>query len=169
MNTITVENHTLRVTLPSDEFEKIGRYGVFNDAMRMLGNRSEAAILKNEPVDDDEVFLLARSSLVTEWIVENGRYNTNETLMRMDGGYRMSIGMQRDVDRARAYADKIMNTDGDPQAIDALINARAILERERAIELKYRNAISTWCHGWNIEIIGEMPEQIGMCRYREVS
>lgn len=107
--TVTVSNDRLTVTLPTEEFERIGRYGVFNNAMRMLGNRSEARLLHTEPIDPTEILDFARENLVHEYLQEHCRYNLGETLMRMNNGYRMSSGMAEDVSKAQAYANGILN------------------------------------------------------------
>ena len=112
--TTTCGNHILIVTLPTAEFNKIGRYGVFNDAMRMLGNKSEYQLLEQEPITENEI---------------------ND----------MEI------------------------SFDEKESAKILLEYIRQIELEYRKSISKWCQGWEIEIIGEMPKQIGSCRYEGTS
>lgn len=154
---VTVENGRLRVTLDKFEFEKIGRYGVFNDAMRMLGNKSEAAILEQEPIIDDKIMTQAIEIAFADYLHDHCHYNVSETLMRYDGGHRMSEGMQADVSAARSYANTHWR--------DYSTNAKTGLKTMRDYELKYRRAVEGLCGGWKIEIIGAMPEWIGMCRY----
>jgi hypothetical protein len=205
--TTTCGNGRLVVTLPTTEFEKLGRYGVFNDAMRALANRSEAKKIQNEPVDHNEVISLAHETLVADYLAGNGRYNFNDTMMRLQGGHRMSAGMQAEVAAANAYAVGVLKPvepqklidwvseffkthDDSPEsnreyrqqlkieklkigagvdhdAAEVLASALEILERQRMDEIKYRQAIGGRCADWKIEIVGEMPEQIGMCRYGE--
>jgi len=117
--------------------------------------------------------------------------------MRMQGGHRMSAGMQQDVEEARAYAKGVLSpltmeavadmfhtrwlnsepnrhewknvtlalgngSESDAKAaIEAAVDA--IMQR-RGFELQHRRNRGN-SDGWDIEIIGEMPEQIGMCRY----
>lgn len=204
--TTTCGNHRLIVTLPTAEFEKIGRYGVFNDAMRMLANKSEAVLLQAESVSLEQIMGLAREMLIGDYLAEHGHYNLGETLMRLNGGHRMSPGMSDDVARARAYADGILDpittkqlqewasnffaTHGftsdadnkfrreaaieklragigvDRDAAKVLASAAETLERDRAWDIERRSAIGQTCRGWKIEIVGEMPEQVGLCRYR---
>ncbi|HAM53090.1 MAG TPA: hypothetical protein DCP92_21205 [Nitrospiraceae bacterium] len=109
MNMITVENGTLRVTLPEEEFQKIGRHGVFDTAMRALGNRCEADLMENEGVDLSDVREAVYRQLIVSYLKEHTRYDLNEVLMRMDKGARMSEGMQYDADCAKAYAQGIIN------------------------------------------------------------
>lgn len=201
MEKIIVENHRLRVTLPKEEFERIGRYGVFNNAMRMLGARSELSLLEKESIPESEIVAAAREKLVFDHLSEHCRYNLNETLMRMDGGHRMSPGMAEDVARAKAYADGVLSPisaeqlrnwysaryeagnepnrrELDIQRLRAgrginedaekiLAEAAEELEKSRHHEKEYRSRFTGLCKGWDIEIIGEMPEQIGLCRYQQ--
>lgn len=206
--TTTVENGTLRVTLPTEEYNRIGRYGVFNDAMRVLGNRSEAEQLANEPIDPTEIMQVAREQLIYEYLSENCRYSLSETMMRMNGGHRMSPGMAEDVSKANAYASGVLapitheqltdwactyfrqNKCDTPQqeraftravtikrmelgdgtsAARVLADAAESLEHSRQSELQRRSAIGNTCRNWKIEIIGDMPEQIGLCRYQEAA
>lgn len=158
--TITVTNDTLRVTLPEAEFR--GRYDVFNRAMRTLGNRSELKLLESEMPTTDEITDRARQNMVFDYLSEHCRYNLIVTLKRMTGGHVMSPGMQRDVDAARAYADGVLSG---VDAAPALSEASEQLLSERAAEMEFRVAGGRDCANWEIEIVGKMPEQIGMCRY----
>lgn len=204
--TTTCGNGTIVVTLSTEEFAEIGRYGVFNDAMRMLGNRSEAAILEIEPVAPAEIMGIAREQLIYEYLSEYGHCDITETLKRLHGGHRMGPSMQEDVAKARAYADGILNPithddlrewaveffrnnqannsrhdleyrrqfkiqqlrlgDG-RDAAELLAKIAERLERDRKFEHSRRQAIGNTHRGWKIEIVGQMPEQIGLCRYQQ--
>lgn len=157
--TITVTNDTLRVTLPLDEYH--GRYNVFHRAMRMMGNSSEHELLLREGIPENEIEHEAFECLRDEWIIENTRYSPSEVLMRLNGGHRMSEGMRADVSAACIHAARELREN----RTAALASARASIQIRHDAELKYRSHYARDCEGWKIEIIGVMPEQIGLCRY----
>jgi len=157
--TITVINDTLRVTLPESEFN--GRQDVFTRAMRMLGHTSELQI-PDPPIMDQQVRDIAMQNLTYQFLAEHCHYDLSQVIARLNGGHRLSAGMQADVDAARARARAELNDNPKPHIDEAWRD----LEREQSSERKYHEHIAGDCNGWKIEIIGVMPDQIGLCRYR---
>lgn len=158
----TYENARIRVTLTDEQSAKWNdrRDLILSHAMSVLGNRSEAAILETETVSDDEANESAIEELTYQYLSEHCRYNLAETLMRMNGGHRMSEGMSADVSAARTYArNELLNN---PDFIEL---GRKSLMMRADDEKQYRRARGN--SEWQIEIIGLMPKQIGMCRYQE--
>ena len=159
----TYENARIRVTLTDEQSQKWhdSRALILSHAMSVLGNRSEAKILETETVSDDEATVSAIEELTYQYLSEHCRYNLSETLMRMNGGHRMSEGMSADVSAARAYArNELLNN---PSLVEL---GRKSLNLAAMHEKQYRAARGN--SEWQIEIIGDMPEQIGMCRNLEV-
>ena len=123
----TFENDRIRVTV-SDELakqydaeyiahlqgkqtpEQILRGLVLSDAMSILGNSSEAALLESEPITGQQIEDRAIELLTIQHLIEHCRYNVGETLMRMNGGHRMSLGMAADVDAANSWARNELRT-----------------------------------------------------------
>jgi hypothetical protein len=76
----------------------------------------------------------------------------------------MSEGMQRDVSAATVYATTELRENPNHPAIS---DARESIINRIEVEKKYRESRAN--SDWEIEIIGTMPSQIGMCRYQEVA
>lgn len=129
MNTHTVENATLRVTVDQavwDRYtaraERVGQIGdretpeqrrrglLLSDAMARLANAAEAARLATDGPSEARVAEIARASLIDQWLADPGNcaYDQAELLRRVHGGYRLSAGQQQQWDAARAYADSIV-------------------------------------------------------------
>jgi len=158
----TYENERIRVILTDEQAEKWEdrRDLILSHAMSILGNRSEARILESEIVSDDEAKASALDELTYQYLAEHGRYNLNETIMRMGIGRAMPVGMWGDVNAAREYAKlELMN---DPGLIEL---GRKFIESARFNEIQYRKGRGS--SDWQIKIIGKMPKQIGMCRYQD--
>jgi hypothetical protein len=158
----TYENARIRVTLTEEQSARFDdrRDIILSHAMSVLGNRAEAAILETETVSDAEATESAVEELTYQYLSEHCRYNLGETLMRMNGGHRMSEGMSADVSAARAYArNELLNN---PSLVEL---GRKSLTLRAEDEKQYRRARGN--SEWQIEIIGSMPKQIGMCRYQE--
>ena len=85
---VQVENETIKIVLPGDEYSRLGRAEVFNRAMAAMGNASEVDQMVKEGWPEDDT------------------------------------------------------------------------------EMRYRKSRAGMIKGWEIKIIGEMPEQIGLCRYK---
>lgn len=161
----TFENGTIRVNLTDEQFESFGggRSDILSHAMMVLGNRSESALMENETPDENDIKKTAIENLTIDFLSDHCHYNVNDIIMRMTTGRIMSQGMQRDVETARAYAEREFTENPTP----ALTAARESIARQIESERSYRRSRSN-C-GWQIEIIGVMPQQIGMCRYQEVA
>jgi hypothetical protein len=112
---------------------------------------------------DAEIMECAMEQLVYEYLAENCRYNLSETIMRMNGGHRMSEGMSADVAAATVQARAELRDNPKPHLDDA----RHYLLTKIANDRDYHGKIASWCKVWTIEIIGPMPDQIGTCEYRE--
>lgn len=153
------ENSKIRVTLTNDQSAKFDdcRDLILSHAMSILGNRAKAAILETETVSDAEANEAAIEELTYQYLSEHCHYDLGETLMRLNGRHRMSEGMAADVEAARAYAcNELLNN---PDLVEL---GRKSLELRAEDEKQYRRARGD--SEWQIEIIGSMPEQIGMCR-----
>jgi hypothetical protein len=158
--TVTVTNDRITVTLPESEFK--GRQHTFTTSMRVLGHRSELRIPTPEPTTD-EIYAVAFEFLAYEYLVENCRYNLAETIMRLNGGHRMSEGMQSDVSAAQSLARVELRENPAPY----MAEAKRILHQKIEMDRQYHAMISGWCQNWKIEVTGTMPTQIGLCDYRE--
>jgi len=160
----TYENARIRVTLTDEQSAKWNdrRDLILSHAMSVLGNRSEAKILETETVSDDEATASALDELTYQYLSEHCRYSLAETLMRMNGGHRMSEGMSADVSAARAYArNELLNNPSLVELGHKSLSFAAMHEKQ------YR--INRGNSEWQIEIIGAMPAWIGMCRYQEAT
>jgi len=230
---ITVQNDRIRVTvtqeiwdsftgaaqrlahiqvLPSGDIrvhsaEQSQRGLVLSEAMSKLGNASELRLMEQEGLDQSEILKLAKICLMEKYLAENGRYDAGETMMRYEGGHRMSQGMASEAAEAEAYAQgqlsplsdeetraemiaavqDLLNNERDPSqrkirttkrltalrsgtrhrdSTNALAEATDCLAYLRDVELRYRQ-VHADMDGWQIEIIGEIPDQIGLCRYAD--
>lgn len=164
--------------------EQQARQSILSDAMRKLGNRTELRLITDEykrPHDPDDVMRLAKRSLMVEYLTEHGKYNIDSTMMRLDGGHRMSDGMANDVYNAEVFADGLLSPISgddilnymvgdslDSRADQAISDSIKCLDYMRDLDLRYRTRLSNNLLGdVEIEILSEMPSQIGMCRYQE--
>lgn len=161
----TYENTRIIVRLTDEQS------GAFNDsralilshAMRILGNRSEVALLEQEAPTERELRNEAFDILVHEHLQQYCRYDYLNLVSRMNMGARLSDGMMRDIENARAYAERELEYNPEPY----LEQAHQQWNERQQIELRYRHRFAD--QDWDIEIIGTMPEQIGMCRYQEAT
>jgi hypothetical protein len=181
----TFENNRIRVTVSDDvaakyyersfylahiqgtqTHEQILRGLILSDAMSILGNASELEILEAlggaNAIRDMDIENTALDMLTYEYLAEHCRYNLSETLMRMAGGHRMSEGMEADVYSAKLYAVRELTNNPKP----AMGRAEKTLKYLKQCEINYRRAKSSR-EGFEIEIIGPMPEHIGLCRFDE--
>lgn len=161
----TYENARIRVTLTDEQSANFDdcRATILSHAMRILGNRSEVALLEQEKPTEREIRNEAFDILVHEHLQQYCRYNYGELVMRMMGGHRLSDGMHRDIENARAYATTEIERNPAPYIKQAV----ELWHERQQLEMRYRHRFAD--QEWNIEIIGDMPEQIGMCRYQEVT
>ena len=164
----TFENGRIRVTLTDEQFDSFGggRATILSHAMMVLGNRCEAALLdsENEQPTGAEIIKTALDDIMIEYLSEHCRYNVNETIMRYITARIMPQGMRREIESAIAYAQNELCENPKHTALSA---ARESLIRRIEDEKTYRKSRAR-CN-WKIEIIGPMPEQIGMCRFQEVA
>ena len=160
-NTVTVQNARIRVTLPADEFNNIGKCETLNWAMRVLGNRVESGLMETETLNNDnENNRAVFDFFVHKYLMEHGRYRIEQIWLRYVGGHRMSDGMAADISAAQSYALTMINT---PAAKEILTDIEKFNIHMHLSEIQHRRLIGD-CD-WKIEIIGEMPNQIGLCRY----
>lgn len=159
--TVTVTNDRLRVTLPGSEF--VSREQVFTVAMRVLGHRYETTMPPVEPTDE-EIEQAAFDGLMYEFLAEDCRYNLGEVIMRLRGGHKMSEGMSAAVEAAGVRARHEFRNNPAPHLAEAKQRLTDVLN----LDARYHAMIAAWCPNWQIEIIGDMPDQIGMCRYNAV-
>ncbi len=167
---------------------------IISQAMSIIGNRSEADILAteiNEPISEQDIRALATEILIAEYLNEHTKYRPGETLRRMMSGMLMSEGMQHEADMAQSYARGALNPLTTNEITEQMqanlenrreqqkivlaarpnlsVGAHAIqaahdsLLRDRTNELQHRRARSAF-PSWEIEIIGKLPNQIGLCR-----
>jgi len=122
-------------------------------AMRVIGNTSELSLIKDNEVSDEEVEVLAQQIAILRYLDEHGKYSADETMMRGLGGHRMSLGMS--LDWSNALKAEVFQSD-----LDA---AKHSILTMRETEMRYRSGQSNG-HGMVIEVIGSLPEQIGLCR-----
>lgn len=157
------ENARIKVTLTDEQSETWdnSREKILSHAMSVLGNQSECKLMRNEVDTVDEIECAGLDALTYNYLSEHHRYNLTETIMRMNGGHRMSMGMSADVESARLYAQNELLTNRE----DVLRIGAESLKHTQSTELKYREQRAKT--EWDIAVIGEMPEQIGMCRYTE--
>ena len=155
------ENARISVKLTDEQSANFdnSREKILSHAMKVLGNQSEYNILSSETSTADEVEEAATKTLMYDYLSEHHSHDLTETIMRLNGGYRMSRGMSADVEAARMFAkNELINNREHAMKVGV-----KSIQCDHSVEMKYRNRYSG--NDWNITIIGEMPEQIGMCRY----
>jgi hypothetical protein len=164
----TFENNRIRVTLTDEQFASFGggRATILSHAMMVLGNRSEAALLdsENEQPTDDEIIKTALDDIMIEYLADHCRYDITDTIMRYITARIMPEGMKREIESAVAYAQNELRENPNHPALAA---ARESIVRRIEDEKNYRKSRAR-CN-WQIDIIGDMPDQIGMCRFQEVA
>lgn len=215
MNTITVENARIRVTVTADiaaqyrqgwtgqhETQAQALRGrLLSAAMTKLASATELELTEAKPIDLDEVRQVAHTILMRNYLEAHGRYSVDEALMRHHGGHRMSPGMRSEVSEAQAYADGVLRPVSDNDArryIEAQVASRDLSAREMQT---LKTTVDLWCNrvgvsatnalekaraflefwagvsrryhekrgcldGWHIEVIGELPNQVGLSRLR---
>ena len=157
--TVTCRNKRLEVTLPKETFEQLGRERVFTVAMLTLGNQSELKLLRKETSYEDYLLKTAAEAAFADALLQNCRHDFLETIRRYHGNHRLSIGQQADIDLALSEAEKNI---ADPEKRQRYID---IAKGSAETELNYRTKMSK--NDWHIQIIGNMPEQIGTCRFQQ--
>jgi hypothetical protein len=154
------ENSRIRVNLTDEWAAAWGndRAKILSRAMEILGNRSEAQCMGSDIYTDEEYIAEGISAFISDYIVEKFPDNCGEILMRMRENRRLAPGMIRGIAGANAFA----NSKPREEIID---RGKKSIEFDISIEKKYRHRFDK--NDWKIEIIGDMPEQIGLCRYKK--
>jgi hypothetical protein len=75
---------------------------------------------------------------------------------------------KREIDHQIALRDAAIASGLEPVAQAALEEALRCVSSRYNVEVSYRRRVADM-DGWEIEVIGEMPEKIGFCRYREAT
>lgn len=175
------ENDRIRVTVPPIDIDEMWEHAeyaaqlqgrqtkeqalrglVLSHAMSILGNRSELQKLESEEFTEEAIKKAALNLLFVGYLQEPGHcsYNLSELLTRVNGGHRLSPGMESTVDAARTYAVKYA---GD-NPVDAYKIGLEALQFSKSADVRYRTNRSR--SNWEIEIKTpeNMPDQIGLCR-----
>lgn len=103
---VHVRNDRILAKCSKRYFDKHGRGVVLSEAMAKLGNISELKRLKNVEMTADDIKAVTDSvykMLVVKWLGEHSQYA--DCVKRYVLNARMSLGMQYEVDQAKAYAD----------------------------------------------------------------
>lgn len=159
------ENDRIRVKVTDEQSAAFddNRALILSHAMRILGNRSEVALLEREEPTESEIVNEAFDIIFHEHLQQHCHYEYMSVVSRMNMGARMSDGMKRDIENARTYASSEIERNPEPY----IEQARQLLDQEKQLELRYRHRFAD--QDWDIEIIGDMPDQIGLCRYQEAT
>jgi putative transposon-encoded protein len=156
------ENNRIRVEITDEQSAAWNhdRAKILSRAMQILGNRSESQCMESDVYTDEEYIAEGISAFVSDYLVEKFPDNCGEILMRMRENRRLAPGMVRGIAGANAFANS--------KPRDEIINrGKKSIEYDIATEKNYRHRFDK--NDWKIEIIGDMPEQIGMCRYKNFS
>lgn len=164
METVTFENAKIRVTIPVAVWERrMAEYGataqhvrgtILSDAMAQIGYRWTEQELRGLPEPTEtECRAWAEDSIFIREIFHGQHPYSPVDIMRRIGG-NMSAGMASVVAEARKIARETVTADD----IEA---ARKKIVEGRARDAHFYRARGNW-PGWEIEVIGELPKQIGM-------
>lgn len=106
-----VPSRSLIQTLPSGDvrhhdLDGIVRGRILSDAMEIIGNQSEAALLDQQPftLTAQEVHDIAFNVYMSHWLRDHSKYGADVTFGRYLNGKRLSRGMACEIDAARTYA-----------------------------------------------------------------
>ena len=187
-------NHQSRMT--GVECETVMRGLVLSSAMNKLGNASEAELIKGVEVTDQEVLEAAKKLLIVEHLENNScakdvvmrflgghrlspRMVEDVALATAYAESQLSSLQSHDkTDLACSlFADEQQNSrrkqklfetrtqpvtkEGERALNEARESLQGLLDNEKWYRQKFANQ-----EGWQIEVIGTMPEIIGMCRYQ---
>ncbi|OAI04893.1 hypothetical protein [Methylomonas methanica] len=140
-----VPDHLLTQTLPSGDtrhhdLNAIVRGRILSDAMEIIGNQSEAALLDREPfaLTAQEVHDIAFNVYMSHWLRNHSKYGEGVTLGRYVAGKRLSGGMAHEIDAARAYAQAAL--------------------RELDYEKLYRDTVDKYLPGSQVDIFRAAQE-----------
>lgn len=168
-------NDRISVTIPDSTWtryveraqgnETAARGHVLSDAMVRLAHAWERDHWTPTEASDADVRELALRILTMQYFRDGNpgetcAYDVGRLLERWDAGAMMSPG-QIEVMKNHARAWALNNLDE-----AALDRARANIALGDEIDRRYHEKRAmTGGDGWEIEIIGPMPSQIGLCRY----
>ena len=152
------ENNRIRVTLTESQATawQNDRANILSRAMQILSNRSEAALMEKDTYSDDEYIAEGIEAFFSDHIVENFPDNCGELFMRLRGGYKIPQQWQPRILEAQEIAKSKSRQ-------ETITRGKKAIEFSTSNEKKYRHRFDK--NDWKIEIIGDMPKQIGMCRF----
>ena len=156
------ENKRIRVELTDEQAAKFDndRALILSHAMKILGNQSESQLIDQDTYTDEEYFNEGVHAYFFDWLAEENPENVGEIIYRLENNHRIPRRWSMSISGAHAHASS--------HTQDEIIErGRQAIKSDLAIEKKYRSRFDT--SDWNIEIIGDMPEQIGTCRFKNFS
>lgn len=156
------ENNRIRVTLTDEQSVAWNhdRAKILSRAMEILGNRSEAQCMESDVYSEEEYITEGISAFISDYIVEKFPDKCGEILMRMREGRRIPHQWAMGITAANALANS------KPRE-EIIARGKKSIEFSLKTEKNYRHRFDK--NDWKIEIVGDMPEQIGMCRYKNFS
>lgn len=158
----TFENKRIRVELTDEQAAKFDndRAKILSHAMVILGNQSESKQLDKDEYTDDEYYENGTHAFFFDHLADQHPDNVGEIIYRLENNHRIPRRWAMSISGAQAHASS--------HTRDEIIErGKKAIEFDQKLEKKYRNRFND--SDWNIEIIGDMPEQIGMCRYKHFS
>lgn len=170
----TVENKTIRVTVSDELYSKYlknngsktetleqrARGEILSDAMRCIGNSHELIFMELEAqMGFDSRYDEIVDYLIAKYICEHHELESSEILMRYFEGHRMSERMRSIVIVAQVNALNALKNNRE----DVLNEFKIFAKHKFNIESNYRRRFSK-INGMEIEILGKLPQQIGLCR-----
>lgn len=156
------ENKRIRVELTDEQAAKFDndRGKILSQAMRILGNQSEAQQLDADIYTADECFEEGLQSYFYDYLAKQHPDNVGEIIHRLNNKHRIPQRWAMSISGAKAHASA--------QPRDEILKrGKQAIEAEQTLEKKYRHRFDD--SDWKIEIIGDMPDQIGMCRFKNFS
>lgn len=156
------ENKRIRVKLTDEQAGKFDndRAKILSHAMVILGNQSELNHLNQDTYTDDEYIEAGLNAFFYDQLVESHPDNVGEIIYRLENNHRIPQRWAISISGAQAHAAA-------HERDEIIERGKQAIEFDQKIEKNYRGRFSK--SDWNIEIIGDMPEQIGMCRYKNFS
>jgi len=156
------ENKRIRVELTEEQSARFDndRAKILSQAMKILGNQSEAHQLEGDIFTDDECFEEGLQSYFYDVLSKHHPDDIGEIIYRLNNGHRIPQRWNMSISGAKQQASA--------QPRDEIIKrGRQAIKADQILEKKYRHRFDD--SDWKIEIIGDMPEQIGMCRFKYFS
>lgn len=156
------ENKRIKVELTDEQAAKFDndRALILSHAMKIIGNQSESQLMDQDTYTDEEYFNEGVHAYFFDRLAEEHPENVGEIIYRLENNHRISQRWSMSISGAHAHASS--------HTRDEIIDrGRQAIKYNQAIEKKYRSRFDK--SDWNIKIIGDMPEQIGMCRFKNFS